>query len=187
MTRASGFTLIELMLATVLTSVLMVGVLAVITRVSAPIQPQVSAADQAQQHVIDACVRIISDDLTQARTLDTTGGVGFMGYSSLDPVTHERAQQPVRIRYYVQPIAGRPWLLRQERALVGDPAMKVHTEPVMAGVSRIELVKQQGGGTLEAESDERPLDACWLLRLWTDESERPAITRSIVTQRGLTQ
>lgn len=200
--RNRGFTLIEMLLATVLTSVLMLGVLAVIISVSAPIkaaggdEPEVVAA----RNDVEAIVRAMKADLTQARTLEAEGGeLRLMSYGGLDTQTCDRTQRPVRIRYLVRTLAGRSWLMREERALDGEVVQAIRTQLVAEGVTRIELqppadmpVGGVGSRTARAATEsgeqdepELPVDGLWRLRVWLDAMQGPAVDRPIVMRRSL--
>ena len=195
MRKRSGFTLIEMLLATVLTSVLMVGVLAVITRVSRPISTPIHEASLTSISIgTDAVFRVVTADLTQAREVEFDGSeIALTGFGGLDPVTKERSQRPVRVRYRVQQVADQSWLVREER-LLDEGSQVVTIELVAPGVSRIALeppALQFTDGMADpgrqVDGDfELPMDGRWRLRLWM-EGEQDVIDRPVILQRGLFQ
>lgn len=185
MNRRAGFTLLELLLATVLTAVLMVGVLAVISRVWGPAD---SASDSVPGLSIgDAVVRVLGDDLAQARTIDTTdAGLVLMSYGALDREGYSRTQRPVRIAYAVQDIGGRTWLVRSEQALDEGSNARVSRDLVASGVTRIDLTPPAIAEPLiDSDDADPPVDALWRLRVWSVGQAEPAIDRSLVLRRAL--
>lgn len=200
MRNRSGFTLIEMLLATVLTAVLMVGVLAVVVSVSGPIQAGQGDGQAMQLMETDDVVRVLRADLAQARTLETAGGeLVLMSYGSLDPLTGERTQRPVDVRYRVQTIGVRSWLVREEQPLDGEAALAVRTELVAAGVSRLELdpptdlpvirASGEGGRDSKEDADEEtptlPEDGLWRLRLWREGQSQAVLDTGVVMRRSL--
>lgn len=194
MPNPRGFTLIEMLLATVLTAVLMVGVLAVIAQISSPLQRAEKTA-QAEISPIDqdTVVSVLYADLAQARTIQTPPNrLHLMGYSSLDPQLRTRTQRPVKIQYLIEEVAGQPWLIRVEHALDADGSIASQTELVAQGVTRILLdppvddppaVLRASVGHRTVEDDsELPGEGLWRLRLWT-QGQAPSIDRSLVIRR----
>lgn len=196
MRKRCGFTLIEMLLATVLTSVLMVGVLAVITRVSRPISTPIHEVGLTSVSIgTDAIVRAVAADLAQARELEFTDGqIVMMGFCGLDPMTSGRNQRPVKVRYRVQSVADQSWLVREQRPLDVEGSGLVVAELVAPGVSRIALVPPSTalaeGLTSQdpqAERDiELPRDGRWRLRLWL-EGQQGVVDRPVMLQRSLSQ
>jgi len=195
MRNRSGFTLIEMLLATVLTSVLMVGVLAVITRVSRPISIPIHEASLTSISMgTDAVFRVVTADLAQAREVKLDGSdIALTGFGGLDPVTRERNQRPVHMRYRVQQVADQSWLVREERML-DDGSQVVTIELVAPGVSGIaleppalQLADGVAGLARPVDGDfELPMDGRWRLRLWM-EGAQDVIDRPVILQRGLSQ
>ncbi|MBX2851119.1 MAG: prepilin-type N-terminal cleavage/methylation domain-containing protein [Phycisphaeraceae bacterium] len=199
MRNRSGFTLIEILLATILTAVLMVGVLAVIVSVSGPIQhsdePGPSTIGQVD---LDAITRVLAADLAQARRIETDGGeLKLMSYGGLDPQDRSRTQRPVNIDYRVQWAGEAPWLVRTEQALDGQAVMARHDELVAPGVTRIALdppadqpprITRTGSGhRILEEPIVLPADGLWRLRLWGQGRRDPIIDRPVVIRRSLAQ
>ncbi len=196
MRSSAGFTLIELLLATVLTSLLMLGVLGVIARVSTPAGAAVDAQIRAEDSGMLNCVRLLRTDLSIARTLETNdGAIELVSHGGLDPATYERSQLPVAVSYFVETVGGRPWLLREERLLAGPDTQSLRVEAVRAGITRIELLPlvahdAEGPATAhqsatELDALQRPADTRWLLRLWENDTQVPAIEKRLVLPRRL--
>ncbi|MGB0766888.1 MAG: prepilin-type N-terminal cleavage/methylation domain-containing protein [Phycisphaeraceae bacterium] len=197
-----GFTLIEMLLATLLTAVLMVGVLAVIARVAEPIAapvPGPSLATDARD--ADALVRLLQDDLSQALTLDTDGeanGWSFMSYGGFDALTNERTHRPTRIAYRVASIGERSWLVRDQTTLDGEAAMAPRCELVAADVSMVSLEPPDDAAILLAANraaarsgqadltdDDLPAEGRWRLRLWLGDEDEASIDRPVLLRRSL--
>ena len=196
MRRSVGFTLIELLLATVLTSLLMLGVLAVITRVSAPVQADAEVITRVADDGLPACIQLIRADLSTARTIEMSDvGIEMFNHGAVDPATHERSQLPAEVRYFIEMIDNRPWLMREQRVLAGPDTQSLRVEAVWAGIIRIELLPPapltvlSPGTAQQSDADpdalQRPADVRWLLRLWEDDTQAPTIEHAIVLPRRL--
>lgn len=200
MRNQSGFTLIEILLATILTAVLMVGVLAVIASISGPIQHRSDEPGQSAigQIDLDAITRVVATDLAQARWIESAGGeLKLMSYGGLDPQDRARTQRPVNIDYHVQLINDNPWLVRTEQALDGEAATAPDYELVAPGVTRIALAPPVGqppritragsGHRVLKEPVALPADGLWRLRLWSQGHQAPVIDCPLVIRRSLAQ
>jgi hypothetical protein len=175
MKNSRGFTLVEMLLATVLTTILMVGVLAVITTLGT----RGAVADGARPleglsdaQAAEACARLVREDLDVATHIDATktGELRLSGYGALDARSRERTGRPVNIRYAVEEIDGRPWLVRRQESLDAVGRDDILQDLVCAGVRRMELVK-----TPPDLKDGPPVEGprAWRLRLWTSDAAEP--------------
>lgn len=193
MRKVRGFTLLELLLASVLLALLMVGVMSVITHV---VQPAEAVAQQgAARSKIDsaqAFADLLRDDLQQASVIDEVGAraIAFTGLCGLDPVTSERAQRPVRVRYFIEEVDGTAWVFRSEQALHGEAKRDARRALVCTGVTRFDLIAPQRDALQEGEAGddaERPSDAVWRLRVWGggDDDEQPTVDRQVVLSRSV--
>lgn len=201
MPKRRGFTLLELLLATVLTSVLMIGVLSVIVRVSAPLRA--NDPDQQASIASDASgwFALIREDLGRATDIESIdeGELVFLGYAGTDVQDCSWTQRPVRVRYAVRSVEGESWLLRYEQPFDVDGKPSIRPELIASGVTRIELVEDEAGTNSKrsrrtAKEDETaaerdgtalPGETLWRLRIWAGHSGSPAIERSLVLKRGL--
>lgn len=199
-----GFTMLELLLATVLSVLLMIGVLAVVTRLGASKAVDVNAkstdsgmALQAgpDEATIDAWVWLLRHDLNHARGVDGSqpNVIEITGYFALDRARREQTHRPVRINYVVEQIDGRPWLVRREMALDVLTNQNVRRELLCVGVSRFELVQSSGaaGGLVDsslrhAQSHEGEAQggAIWRLRVWSDQGTKPTYDRIVTVRHG---
>lgn len=191
-----GFTLIEMLLATVLMSLLMVGVLAVITRVSGPIASEATPVSLSGIAIdTDAAVRVITADLAQAQEIELVGdAVAIKGHAGLNALTKERNQRPVEVRYLIKVIADQPCLVREERLLDVKPAQAISYELVAVGITGLELepparvlVSEVSGGDEDSgEEQALPMDGVWRLKL-RDGANQPVVDRPVILRRRLAQ
>lgn len=201
-----GFTLIELMLATMLTAMLMVGVLMVITSLRKPM-PALDGEGEASAvgDLGAAALDVIAADLSQAlRVQAVGGGLELMSYGGLDPATRRRTQRPVRVSYRVHDVSGVPWLVRQEQSLDTQTNLPPRRELVVSGYDRVELLppsatkpgerrepQRAGAGrdddAASSDGNDRPprVEGLWRLRLWQPGGEAPAAERLLVLRRDL--
>jgi prepilin-type N-terminal cleavage/methylation domain-containing protein len=117
MTRR-GFTFVELLMATALLALLMVGVLAVVVAVAKPVTATDAKPDAALQ-VVQTWGSLLRDDLDQAVGADVTkpDELTMLGYSSLQTSDRRRVHRPVLITYRFEEVDGRKWLVRRQAAL----------------------------------------------------------------------
>ncbi len=138
---ASGFSLIEMVLATALAASLMVAVLLARTRVARGRAGRAVAPDDAARE--RALLAAIETDLLNARSLELgPEGIVIHGYAGFDAATRTIVSTPVRIVYEVRKAGGRRWLVRRQwrgrRAGRPGPAV-VEAELVCDGVERLGL------------------------------------------------
>lgn len=153
-----AFTLIEMLAATALSALLMVGLMRVIGTVRSPGRSEPSPlarnASEAHEGLLDA-VNLIEWDLVHARTIQLgQNTVTVEGYGSLqrtDGLSRDdfsriaRPHRPVRVRYLLRTIAGQTWLIRQQTDLDDPTNRSTWTELVACGVDRFEWVPEQTG------------------------------------------
>ncbi len=164
MKRSRAFTMIELVLASALCTVLMVGVLGVITSLSGPDQAMVDASHgggPSREETIDALARLLRSDLAHATAVEVVGGSDLViqGNCGLDESRRTPTHRPVEVRYKVMQINGRPWLVRRQQALDTLSSEQVQRDVVCAGVSRLALstvVNEWGIGKSQVETAPSP-------------------------------
>jgi hypothetical protein len=180
MNSVRGFTLVELLLATVLTTILMIGVLAVITSLGA--RGVVADGGRpleglSESQAWEACVRLLREDLDQASSADAAkpNVLRLSGYGALDARSREQAHRPVKVVYAVEEIDGRPWLTRRQDAMDVLVQNNVQRDLVCSGVRRFELAKTPPVNK-DAPAEGR---RAWRLRLWTTDSAEPSFDRFV--------
>lgn len=134
-----GFTMIELLLASVLMAVLMIGVLAVITRL-APVDEPALTADQPSSEV-DALIRLLRDDLLHAQHVETLSEreILLISHGSMESNTRRYVHRPVTVRYQITTVDGEPWLIRRQTALDVLTNQNEQRDLVYRGINRIAL------------------------------------------------
>jgi len=143
-----GFTLLELLLATVLATVLMVGVMAIVTDLGVsrsharnPASGPNASRPAAEIDQLDAWARLLCEDIRHADDIDTSDKdlLAFTGYNALDPSCRRRSHRPVRVTYEFRDIDSRKWIVRRQTALDLLTNRNVQRDLVCCGVSRFEL------------------------------------------------
>jgi hypothetical protein len=147
MTSARGFTLLELLLATVLSVMLMLGVLAVVTDLTTDprtVGSQDANSELLQTRTIDAWVRVLRGDLSHAIQIDASqpGRVVMLGSGALDDRGRDRTHRPVQVVYSLETVGGRRWLVRRQALQDVLTAHNIQRDLVCSGVRRFELVPQ---------------------------------------------
>lgn len=200
MTRARAFTLIELLAATAISAMLMIGVLGVVTdlgELAAGVSPEGRSATPVTDDPVSAWVRLLREDLEQARGVEeTSGGVMLTGQLALGRDRRDRTHRPACVRYRVETIAGRRWVVRQQEALDVRTNDNVQRDLVLSGVQRFELIARLPQTELAAsDGDEEatekrknepnvPAAVAWRLRLWMDGEARPAFDEIVAVRPG---
>jgi prepilin-type N-terminal cleavage/methylation domain-containing protein len=163
--RSLGFTLVEMLLASVLLSLLMMGVFAVVVAVARPagrvaeVSPRVSGGsgmmptvagaktDSAQapvplnDGVVDALVRLLREDLKHASSISCDeGGITLVGHGAVDAAGRAPTHRPARIEYRIETIDDRHWLIRRQFALDLLTTQNIQRDLVCVGVTSVDLV-----------------------------------------------
>jgi len=182
MRNTRGFTLLELLIATMLTTLLMMGVVAVVAGMgssAAGVAPPACAdagptGQTARAEDIAAWVGMLRDDLNQARLITRRGpGVlAMVGYASLDAQRREITHRPVTLVYKIEDIDGLQWVIRRQAALDVLTNQNVQRDLVCCGVTRFEVVMQ--GWERNNSATPSANEAIWRLRVWVGAGELPA-------------
>ncbi len=131
-TRQSGFTLVEILAATVLSALLVVTLLMVVASLG---RERTAIAKRAAAQTPPGLVDLLRWDLLSARSVRTKDGVMTLtGFGSLDrrtlaPVSH----RPVDVVYEVRELGGESWLVRRQV----EKGQRPVAELVCAGVRAI--------------------------------------------------
>ncbi len=145
----SAFTLLELLLTTMLSTVLMVGVMAVVTNLSASETFRETVAERPRNSSrrmnagrIDAWMRLLRRDITHANSIEAAepNKLTFIGYNALDDSGRGSTHRPVKVTYKFEEINGRRWLIRQQESLDVLTNKNVQRDLVCRGMSKFELV-----------------------------------------------
>lgn len=154
-TRDRGFTLLELLLASALTTLLMVGVLGLVSQIGLP------AEEPSDTLSRDAAYRGFADtlrlDLEHAASIDASepNRIVLLGNGSLDAEARRRTHRPVRIVYEISEVGDRRWLIREQRRLDVLTNRNVQRDLVAAGIDAFELASvPMPSGPLGGAGDE---------------------------------
>lgn len=176
MDAARAFTLLEMLMATALSTVLMIGVMAVVAdlgsagldssvRQRKPLETGGDPAPGIGRDALGAWVGLLREDLRHATEVVASrdNELTLWGYGALDSRSRERTHRPVRVRYGIETVGGRSWLVRRQSLLDALTNQNVQRDLVCGGVRRFELVSVRG------ESAPGPADA--------DSSGRQAVEK----------
>ncbi len=124
MKRRHGFTLVEILLAVTIATVLMAAVLAVLSGIGRD-QKRLAAEDHPNRPSA-AAIELLRWDLTNAATITpTVDGIVLQGHGGIDPSSLEPNNRLARVTYRVRRERGESNLFREQR-YVDDP---VRPEP----------------------------------------------------------
>jgi hypothetical protein len=147
--RNNGFTLLELLLATVLSVLLMVGVLAVVADMRMPDGSPVLASEPQREApagaaAVEAWVDVLRQDLQHATAVQTAGEneLVLMTYSALDRISREQTHRPVFVQYRIEELEGRRWLVRRQAALDLLTNQHIQRDLVCCGVDRFSMLER---------------------------------------------
>lgn len=158
MGRRKAFTLLELMLAVTLASLLVMGVLAVLTQVGAsalnpPVasrlegeasDEQANAAATLSDHALEAAVALLRRDMAHATRIEAEANrLELVGPCALEARRRAGVHRPVRVIYTLERIEGRRWLVRTQRALDVATNQNTQRDLVLAGLARFRLSPKQ--------------------------------------------
>lgn len=152
MTGGRGFTLLEMLLATALSALLVIGVMGVITNITRA--NYATAGEAAAAHTgadplnrdpgasAAAWSEMLAEEVAHcvAVELDGDRGLAMITYAALDGGGRERAYRPVVVRYTVAEVGDTPWLVRQQGSLDGGDARTAQRDLVCANVERVALM-----------------------------------------------
>ena len=156
--------MIELLLATTLTAMLMVGVLAVLgnmMKAAVVVDRDAGSGFETEAEAVDALVRMVGDDLRHANTVFkpvTSDDVTMLGYGALDANAREPMHRPVSVIYRVETLGGRSWLVRRQAVLDVLTNQNVQRDAVFEGVRRFEIVQTALGEEGEMERVSLPAE-----------------------------
>jgi hypothetical protein len=198
-----AFTLVEMLLATSLLALLMIGLLAVITDFTASAQilqlNTLSKTDNEETNPrpdaqsLDAFVRILQDDLQHAQTVDAKreNQLLITGYSSLTLEKGPRSHRPVQIAYSLEHVGEKNLLIRRQTLLDVLSNQNVRRDLVLCGIQRITLSREpipllrEYSSTAAAASKAATAGAGrWLLRVWSQDQSTPIFERFLNSSTG---
>ncbi len=143
-----GLTLVELLLASALATVLMVGVLAVVTNLTMtekalnPLRGESGKNKAMTLEELDAWASLLREDLNHAGRIEAlaSGEVQLTGYQAMVGSAREVTHRVATVRYQMQEVDGRRWVVRRQTMRDGLAGAQTTRDLVGAGVRRFELV-----------------------------------------------
>jgi hypothetical protein len=143
MNRHRAFTLLEMLLATMLSVILIGGVLAM----SAALARDQKRLSSRPQSNADGVIELIRFDLANARTMTQSAdgqNVIFIGHGGLDRRSFAATNRLTRVIYRVDPDHG---VLTRRQEYLDDPARPQKWEELLAtGVARIDVIAASNDG-----------------------------------------
>ncbi|QNN21548.1 prepilin-type N-terminal cleavage/methylation domain-containing protein [Planctomycetales bacterium ZRK34] len=137
--RQPGFTLLELIAALALSTLLMLGLLTVITAISSP-RSTTEAGDFSQDHTTQLLISLVRHDLMHAQDITVEANhIKIQGYGALDSQsltpTHRRAE----VEYLIEQHEELTILVRQQRDVDDLTATNTHRHLLATDVSQFML------------------------------------------------
>lgn len=142
-----SFTLIELMAALGLSSLLILGLLGVIGLVADPARdPTLGGLKEGTTPApLAAWIELLRHDLAHAQTMRAgENSLELRGYGGIAPDTRSVTHRPVRITYESRRAAGHHWIVRKQEALDEPTNFNTHSELVCGGIQRWLLIREEG-------------------------------------------
>lgn len=146
-----GFTLLEMLLATALAAMLVVGVMGVVTNITRANYASSSGEDGGrpkQGHLeedpaasIARWSVMLADEVAHAVAMEPGDGEGFalVTYGALTDADRGRAYRPVVVRYAIREVGGARWLVRLQGLLNSGDRRAMQSDLVVGGVRRVAL------------------------------------------------
>jgi hypothetical protein len=178
MTR-KAFTLVELLAANVLATLLIVAILSVVGALGRDRRAHAALAyDRTTQTTNDNLFRLIQWDFSNAtRWRSVDGAYYFQGHGSLDPQSLAPTNLPVTVRYELNESAGKRWLTRSQtpRDKTSDGAWSA---PLCADVADLTLVSADDR-VVPSQSRWQSLPSQMRLRLTYTDPKRPTLDQTL--------
>ncbi len=164
MNARRGFTLLELVLASALSVVLMMGILAVLTDMSSDPETLIKptrADAPATGRTFEAWAKLLRDDMSHTHRIESSGPnrIVLRGSGALDARGRSRTHRPVELVYELRKIDGRTWLVRRQRALDVLSNRNVQRDLVCTGIEKFELSAEGSmliQGAVQASGESAP-------------------------------
>ena len=166
-----GMTLVEMMVALAIVSLLTGGALSVATSLSRG--RRLDERKTAKAAIAEGIEAVLAADIRNAAKYRTrSGGIELQTRASLDVETFALSHLPVTVIYETREIAGDRWLVRKQRAGGRD----VLTELVCRNVASVAL-KPIGGSARSTGALREMPPSVEIVVEFTDSSRRPVRTR----------
>lgn len=174
--RNRAFTLIELLAATVIAAVLMVGVLVVVAQLGTD---QQRLANHPEPEAANRIIELLQRDLAGATSIATgapSDSIVMDGYGALSLETQLPTGRAAEISYRIIHIHDSSWLVRKQRPL-DEPAEKPWMECVSHGMKHLTITPEARAGTsgkLKFSGEMPAMADCYRLQIeWSDTAHAP--------------
>lgn len=168
--RHYGFSVIELLAALVLATMLMIVVMGFLSVISQRRKALLeNAPSRMWQQVL---TRQIHTDLANARRYEfQPDRLRLMGFCAVDPRSSQLTGRPAEVSYDLVQVNSQTWLFRTETLLDSDTNDNQRRELVCRNVTRMKLERM--GGTNEKKRFSGAIPQCCRITLWTPGGEEP--------------
>lgn len=141
-----GFTLVELLAAILLTTLLTTSLMGVIRAMNQ--QRKLTTSEHALEGwKLQLRLRLLSD-LSNARRMGVTDGrLTLLGYGSRDAEAGVATFRPCEVVYRLESLAGRNWLVREESPLGSQTPTRTNPELAAYGIAHIRVTRLEDDGT----------------------------------------
>ena len=141
-----GFTLVELLAAILLTTLLTTALMGVIRAMNQ--QRKLTAGEHSLEGwKLQLRQRLLSDFSNARRMSVTDGRLTLLGYASRDAEAGVATHRPCEVVYRLESLAGRNWLVREESPLGTQTPSHANAELAAYGIARIQVVRLEADGT----------------------------------------
>ena len=141
-----GFTLVELLAAILLTTLLTTSLMGVIRAMNQ--QRKLTMGEHPLEGwKLQLRQRLLSD-LSNTRRLGVTDGrLTLLGYASRDAEAGVATHRPCEVVYRLESLAGRTWLIREESPLGTQSPTRANSELAAYGITSIRVTRMEDDGT----------------------------------------
>lgn len=144
--QRQGFTLVELLAAILLTTLLTTSLIGVIRAMNQ--QRKLTTGEHALEGWKLQLRQRLHTDLSNARRMAVTEGqLTLLGYGSHDADTGVATHRPCEVVYRLESLGGRNWLIRQESPLGAQSPTHRNQELAAFGIARIRVTRLDDDGT----------------------------------------
>ena len=192
-----AFTLLEVLLATALLTLLTTGILAIVSDFTASKtmfkslrqeqDPSSLSPLSPNNNTIAVWSRLLEDDLLHSQTIEAQhdNELTLIGYGALEISDSGRSHRPVQVVYQLEEVAGTSCVIRRQTLLDIPSNQNMRRDLVCCGVRRFTITGSSATGTRPANSQPagRPPSAPsapdagvtqWTLTAWVQGREAPA-------------
>jgi len=136
--QAKGFTIMELLIASALAAILMIGILFATTQLARQTQRLRKVSSPTQ---FNSMVELLHKDLKLATACRVTENqIHLQGFMLLDKKTQRPMQQPAQVIYRLVEVGNEHWLMRHQRAINNLTFDDMDANLVCKGITTMQLI-----------------------------------------------